>query len=381
MTGIPTTYRWEDSRHQAVERRFYSDPDGKTFPISIEPNSQDQVFNVNTIANGDNIGQVDWTNQLFSHYYYIKDHLGDVRMIMDENGNAQVWNNYYPFGEEMPGLNTVNAGPDDRYGFTSKELDAETGLDYFGSRYYDSWAGRFNSIDPHADLYHSWSPYAYSLDNPVLLVDQTGMDPGNNNNQGNQTTSNWNWQYGPDNTIHWFNTGSSSDQTQVSLTLSQQSQSNPASISANGFAGLSSSKGMTGIVKSLGSLGESYDYVTTGVGLLGKVLSSQGLRDFSSEMGNYAFAANLFAALPTLSKVATGKRSLTAGTAYDVVTPFVATEIGSAIGTDGTSLLVGLGFQEAKGAYDFLKYTVTPKLVQIQESLMSLPERMMGGAQ
>ena len=133
--------------------------DGHTDVILLDLSSDNDIFN--TIANGDNIGQVDWTNQLFSHYYYIKDHLGDVRMIMDENGNAQVWNNYYPFGEEMPGLNTVNAGPDDGYGFTSKELDAETGLYYFGARYYDSWSGRWMSVDPLSNKYPGWSPYNY----------------------------------------------------------------------------------------------------------------------------------------------------------------------------------------------------------------------------
>ena len=227
-------------------------------------------------------------------------------------------------------------------------------------------------FNPLSNKYPGWSPYDYVEDNPTGSVDPNGAS------SSTLLDANGN----PAGVTQYFNIPTVDAGTgKVPISLAGSKEFNPASISANGFAGLSSSKGMTGIVKSLGSLGESYDYVTTGVGLLGKVLSSQGLRDFSSEMGNYAFAANLFAALPTLSKVATGKRSLTAGTAYDVVTPFVATEIGSAIGTDGTSLLVGLGFQEAKGAYDFLKYTVTPKLVQIQESLMSLPERMMGGAQ
>ena len=146
--------------------------DGHTDVILLDLSSDNDIFN--TIANGDNIGQVDWTNQLFSHYYYIKDHLGDVRMIMDENGNPQVWNNYYPFGEEMPGLNIVNSGPDDRYGFTSKELDAETGLYYFGARYYDSWNGRWLSVDPLSKKYPGWSPYNYVRDNPTGLVDPNG---------------------------------------------------------------------------------------------------------------------------------------------------------------------------------------------------------------
>ncbi len=151
--------------------------DGHTDVILLDLSSDNDIFN--TIANGDNIGQVDWTNQLFSHYYYIKDHLGDVRMIMDENGNPQVWNNYYPFGEEMPGLNTVNSGPDDRYGFTSKELDAETGLYHLGARTYDPWSGRFLSVDPLASdsTLAPWSPYQYSFDNPVRFKDPTGKWP------------------------------------------------------------------------------------------------------------------------------------------------------------------------------------------------------------
>lgn len=211
--------------------------------INSQP-SDDYVFNVTNPETGDKISQARFSTNM--HYYYIKDHLGDVRMIMDENGNPQVWNNYYPFGEEMPGLNIVNAGPDSRYQFTSKELDAETSLYYFGARYYDSWAGRFNSIDPHADLYHSWNPYAYSLDNPVLLVDQTGMDPGNNNNQGNQTTSSWNWQFGPNGTYVLFNTGSSSQQQQF-VTL-QESQEVP--LAPNGFG-----EAQTGSTSHLLSLG------------------------------------------------------------------------------------------------------------------------------
>ncbi len=78
-------------------------------------------------------------------------------MSLDQNGTPQVSDNYYPFGEKMPGLNTVNAGPDDRYGFTSKELDAETGLYYFGARDYDSWSGTWMSVDTMANKYPGWS--------------------------------------------------------------------------------------------------------------------------------------------------------------------------------------------------------------------------------
>ena len=62
-----------------------------------------------------------------------------------------------------------------RAGFTSRELDAETGLYYFGARYYNSWSGRWYSVDPLASKYPGWSPYNYVEDNPTGSVDPNGM--------------------------------------------------------------------------------------------------------------------------------------------------------------------------------------------------------------
>ena len=49
---------------------------------------------------------------------------------------------YYPFGKVMPGRNVKATADNNFYKFTGKERDAETGLDYFGARYYDSEIGR-----------------------------------------------------------------------------------------------------------------------------------------------------------------------------------------------------------------------------------------------
>ena len=65
------------------------------------------------------------------------------------------------------------------YSFTGKERDAETGYSYFGARYYDSdLSGLFLSVDPMADKYPSFSPYAYCAWNPVKLVDPDGREMG-----------------------------------------------------------------------------------------------------------------------------------------------------------------------------------------------------------
>ena len=70
---------------------------------------------------------------------------------------------------------SYNAGQADaRYKFTGKEKDTETGLDYFGARYYDSRIGRWGSVDPLAEKFPGVSPYNYCLNDPVKLFDPTG---------------------------------------------------------------------------------------------------------------------------------------------------------------------------------------------------------------
>ena len=60
--------------------------------------------------------------------------------------------------------------------FSAKERDTETGLSYFGSRYYSSDLSIWLSVDPMSDKYPSLSPYVYCADNPVKLVDPNGED-------------------------------------------------------------------------------------------------------------------------------------------------------------------------------------------------------------
>ena len=70
------------------------------------------------------------------------------------------------------------------YTFSAKERDAETGLSYFGSRYYSSDLSIWLSVDPMSDKYPSLSPYTYCADNPVKLVDPNGEDIWEINEEG-----------------------------------------------------------------------------------------------------------------------------------------------------------------------------------------------------
>ncbi len=133
---------------------------------------------INLWVNGDNIGQVRDNGGSISHYYYLKDHLGDIKMVLNSSGGVDSYNDYYPYGEQMPNRNGTGSS-DGRYKFTSKERDTETGLDYLTARYYDSWRGGFLSPDSMASdsTLAPWSPYQYSFDNPLRFEDPTGRWP------------------------------------------------------------------------------------------------------------------------------------------------------------------------------------------------------------
>ena len=64
--------------------------------------------------------------------------------------------------------------PAESYTFSAKEKDSETGLSYFGSRYYSSDLSIWLSVDPMSGKYPSTSPYAYCRNNPIILMDPNG---------------------------------------------------------------------------------------------------------------------------------------------------------------------------------------------------------------
>jgi RHS repeat-associated protein len=84
---------------------------------------------------------------------------------------------YYPFGMTMEGewQNIVN-GPENNYLYNGKELNSDFGLDWsdYGARYYDASIGRWGQVDPLAEDYQSYSPYNYTLNNPIKYIDPDG---------------------------------------------------------------------------------------------------------------------------------------------------------------------------------------------------------------
>ena len=106
---------------------------------------------------------------------YHSDHLGSASWITNNYGSAVQHLQYLPYGE--PFVNQRTSGYNERFTFTGKERDEETGYGYFGARYMDhELMTMWLSVDPMADKYPSISPYAYCAWNPVKLVDPDGRD-------------------------------------------------------------------------------------------------------------------------------------------------------------------------------------------------------------
>lgn len=102
-------------------------------------------------------------------------HLGSASWITDFSGMAVQHIQYLPYGE--PYINQRLSGYNERFTFTGKERDEETGYGYFGARYMDhELMTMWLSVDPMSDKYPSISPYAYCAWNPVKLVDPNGME-------------------------------------------------------------------------------------------------------------------------------------------------------------------------------------------------------------
>ena len=88
-----------------------NDPDGKT--ELVEEGVYNSTYTYN-IWGEDNLGQIKDNSGSLSRYYYLEDHLGNIRMVLNQSGGVDSYNDYYPFGAQMPGRN-LSGSADGRY--------------------------------------------------------------------------------------------------------------------------------------------------------------------------------------------------------------------------------------------------------------------------
>lgn len=123
--------------------------------------------------------------------YYIKDHLGNTRVIFSDldndgkievdpsSGNSELLSStdYYPFGMAMEGSWDMQTSPQNDYLYNGKELDKELGLNlqHYGARLYDNVLGRFTGVDPISEQFAWVSTFNYAENEPTGAIDLHGL--------------------------------------------------------------------------------------------------------------------------------------------------------------------------------------------------------------
>jgi RHS repeat-associated protein len=138
--------------------------------------------------------------------YIFSDMLDSARTITSDSKTVTECYDYLPFGRMLSSSDNARssigcypAAPDTQITsgidqkFTGKERDAETGLDYFGARYYSSPQGRFITPDPlltSAEISNpqSWNRYSYVQNNPLIYIDPLGLFIWDSSAGGSLTT-------------------------------------------------------------------------------------------------------------------------------------------------------------------------------------------------
>ena len=107
-------------------------------------------------------------------FFYHSDHLGSTSYITDKDGNATQFVSYKPYGEVL--VDEHAASFESPWKFNGKELDSETGLYYYGARYYEPVLALWYGVDALTEKYPNMGGYVYCAGNPVKLVDVDGND-------------------------------------------------------------------------------------------------------------------------------------------------------------------------------------------------------------
>jgi RHS repeat-associated protein len=102
--------------------------------------------------------------------YILEDQIGSSVVRLSTSGTVIDEEEYYPFGDSSLRTFTYK-----RYRYVGKEKDSESGLYYYGARYYAAWTCRFISVDPLANGYPFYTPYNYAGNKPIHKIDIDGM--------------------------------------------------------------------------------------------------------------------------------------------------------------------------------------------------------------
>ena len=126
-------------------------------------------------------------NHEYVPVYYVCDHLGSPRSLIDHTGELMVLRNYYPFGKTW--RRPTEPVYYDYYHFNGKEQQTvgDAGLLDYGARFYDPDIARWLTLDPLADNHYNTDPFVFCANNPIKFIDPNGLDWVRNNKTGEIT--------------------------------------------------------------------------------------------------------------------------------------------------------------------------------------------------
>ena len=152
---------------ERVKSLAVSSHEGDSVPFSLT--RRDALGRVSSVRNagGDLAGKA-------KYRYFVRDHLGSVRSMADEDGNVLQQNLYYARGGAWGDVCTAPGFQS--YKYCGKYLDRKHGLDLYdyGARLYDPAAAFWTSPDPLYEKHYNISPYAFCNNNPVTFIDPDG---------------------------------------------------------------------------------------------------------------------------------------------------------------------------------------------------------------
>gem|GEM_PF-4390698 len=251
--------------------------------------------------------------------YQYDNHLGSACLELDELGAIISYEEYHPFG-----TTSYRSGRSETevslklYKYCGKERDEETGLYYYGARYYTGWIGRWISTDPLKEKYLNLSPYNYCANNPVMFVDPdgrclvfpqpsfgiglsygTGGFKANFNFTIDQKVGNFTGSYGLGVTYHsnFFSTGKSGFEFRNSFMLNYDDGKMGVSFGTNIWSGTGGMKEFgqrTGMLSiRIGGLNFSYENDGTPFQWLGLGDGGDSYRTAAASVGIGGFSLNM----------------------------------------------------------------------------------------
>jgi RHS repeat-associated protein len=173
------TYKKDHSNVDNIKDYYLIDQFGNNIGVYNYLDNSNDKWKWYVFGNGKRIAELKGVN--LEYYFY--DHLGStlLKYHPELTNTNNVWSvtydfndifEYYPFGKVLREYHSTPQN--EKYMISQHERDSETGLDYFGARYYDSDICRFLSVDPYAIKVPSMTPYRIAFNNPILFCDPNG---------------------------------------------------------------------------------------------------------------------------------------------------------------------------------------------------------------